>query len=243
MVKNHFETMIKVIRFDNGTEFFNSQCGTLLHNFGIIHQSICPYTPQQNDVVEMNPRCGKGLKVSGKLVKGDKFAQMANASVLLDFSETQKGYILLDLSSNMFFVSRDVVFKEILFSFRQKSYPEMVQVPALAETEEHPFFEVEHEQDDICEELGHEQGVEDAELEQDLDQVPTTKTSIHVVDGRRKTTRESKQPIWMKYYVTHPPKAYCLYPISDYLSYANTSVKYQCYLAKFSSLVEPQTFK
>lgn len=47
------------------------------------------------------------LCYSTRLVKGDKFAQKANATVLLVFSQTKKGYILLDLSSNLFFVSRN----------------------------------------------------------------------------------------------------------------------------------------
>nr|XP_016461967.1 PREDICTED: uncharacterized protein LOC107785231 [Nicotiana tabacum] len=141
--------------------------------------SSCPYTPQQNDVVERKHRhildvardlrfqasipiryrgmCVQAavylinglpsrvlngkvpyemlyqkkptlghIRVLGclcyakRLVKGDKFAQRANATVLLGFSETQKGYILLDLSSNLFFVSRDVVFKGSIFPFKQK---------------------------------------------------------------------------------------------------------------------------
>ncbi|XP_019233151.1 PREDICTED: uncharacterized protein LOC109213779 [Nicotiana attenuata] len=43
---------VKVLRSDNGSEFFNSQCNELLASLGIIHQSSCPYTPQQNGTVE-----------------------------------------------------------------------------------------------------------------------------------------------------------------------------------------------
>lgn len=47
--KNHFQTSVKYISTNNGTEF-------LLHSFfaasGIIHQTRCAYTPQQNGVVE-----------------------------------------------------------------------------------------------------------------------------------------------------------------------------------------------
>ncbi|XP_075102309.1 uncharacterized protein LOC142177458 [Nicotiana tabacum] len=56
MIKTQFEITVKVVRSDNGTEFFNSQCNTLFASLGIIHQSSCPHTPQQNGVVERKYR-------------------------------------------------------------------------------------------------------------------------------------------------------------------------------------------
>ncbi|XP_070039220.1 uncharacterized protein [Nicotiana tomentosiformis] len=45
-----------LLRLDNGTEFFNSKCSALFSDLGIIHQSSCPYTPQQNGTVERKHR-------------------------------------------------------------------------------------------------------------------------------------------------------------------------------------------
>lgn len=56
MVKTQFDIQIKAVRSDNGGEFFNSQCADLFTNHGIIHQSSCPHTPQQNGVVERKHR-------------------------------------------------------------------------------------------------------------------------------------------------------------------------------------------
>ncbi|XP_075092259.1 uncharacterized protein LOC142172522 [Nicotiana tabacum] len=56
MIKTQFNTMIRIVRSDNGTQFFNSQCTELFTKLGIIHQSSCPYTPQQNGVVERKHR-------------------------------------------------------------------------------------------------------------------------------------------------------------------------------------------
>lgn len=56
MVKTQFDSHVKVVRSDNGTEFFNSQCTKLFQELGILHQSICPYIPQQNGVVERKHR-------------------------------------------------------------------------------------------------------------------------------------------------------------------------------------------
>lgn len=41
------------MRFDNKTEFMNSKCKDLFTSLGIVHQSSCPYTPQQNGVVKL----------------------------------------------------------------------------------------------------------------------------------------------------------------------------------------------
>jgi len=56
MIKNQFNTSIKVFRTDNGKEYFNSVLGDYLENNGIIHQSSCPNTPQQNGVAERKNR-------------------------------------------------------------------------------------------------------------------------------------------------------------------------------------------
>lgn len=48
-VQNQFKTTIKVIRSDNGTEFVNHSLTEFFQNKGIVHQTSCPYTPQQNE--------------------------------------------------------------------------------------------------------------------------------------------------------------------------------------------------
>lgn len=49
MVLTQYSTRIKILRSDNGTEFLLSD---FYSREGIIHQTSCPYTPQQNGVVE-----------------------------------------------------------------------------------------------------------------------------------------------------------------------------------------------
>lgn len=56
MVLNQFNTAVKVIRTDNGKEFINIECQKLFQEKGILHQKSCPYTPQQNEVVERKHR-------------------------------------------------------------------------------------------------------------------------------------------------------------------------------------------
>ena len=45
-----------MFRSDNGGEFLNATCCDLFMSHGIVHQISCPYTPQQNGVVERKQR-------------------------------------------------------------------------------------------------------------------------------------------------------------------------------------------
>ncbi|GJU06904.1 ribonuclease H-like domain-containing protein, partial [Tanacetum coccineum] len=47
---------IKVFRSDNGTEFVNQSVSKLCSDKGIIHQTSCVYTPQQNGIAERKHR-------------------------------------------------------------------------------------------------------------------------------------------------------------------------------------------
>ncbi|GJY74958.1 ribonuclease H-like domain-containing protein, partial [Tanacetum coccineum] len=55
-VKTQFQTLIQTVRSDNGTEFLNESLSTFFKSQGIIHQTSCPYTPQQNARVERKHR-------------------------------------------------------------------------------------------------------------------------------------------------------------------------------------------
>ncbi|KAL4303070.1 hypothetical protein GQ457_10G011330 [Hibiscus cannabinus] len=56
MVQNQFHSSVQILRSDNGTEFFNSACSSLFSSLGIIRQSSCIHTPQQNGVAERKQR-------------------------------------------------------------------------------------------------------------------------------------------------------------------------------------------
>ena len=56
MTNNQFQTQIRVLRSNNGKEYFNSLLREFLEEKGIIHQSSCLDTPQQNSVSEWKNR-------------------------------------------------------------------------------------------------------------------------------------------------------------------------------------------
>ena len=56
MVKTQFNSHVKLFRSDNGKEYVNNIFGQFLQSLGIIHQTSCPYTPEQNGVAERKHR-------------------------------------------------------------------------------------------------------------------------------------------------------------------------------------------
>ncbi|XP_071708446.1 uncharacterized protein [Rutidosis leptorrhynchoides] len=56
ILENHFNAKVKILRSDNGTEFINNKMSDYTARKGIVHQTSCPYTPQQNDIVERKHR-------------------------------------------------------------------------------------------------------------------------------------------------------------------------------------------
>jgi transposase InsO family protein len=51
LVKNQYNKK-KILRTDNGTKFINQNFTNFTNSNGIIHQTLCVYTPQQNGVSE-----------------------------------------------------------------------------------------------------------------------------------------------------------------------------------------------
>ena len=55
-VENQYDAKIKTFRSDNGTEFVNQNFTNCFKQKGILHQTTCIYTPQQNGVSERKNR-------------------------------------------------------------------------------------------------------------------------------------------------------------------------------------------
>lgn len=56
MVQTQYQRNIQTLRSDNGGEFVNASMKKFCQTKGIIHQTSCPYTPEQNGVVERKNR-------------------------------------------------------------------------------------------------------------------------------------------------------------------------------------------
>ncbi|CAN6709377.1 unnamed protein product [Malus baccata var. baccata] len=56
MVATQYSSVIKVLRSDNGGEYIGSELSGFLRDQGILHETTCPHTPQQNGVAERKNR-------------------------------------------------------------------------------------------------------------------------------------------------------------------------------------------
>lgn len=55
-IRNQFNQSIRMLRSDNAKEYFSGQFNNFMTSHGIIHQSTCPHTPQQNGIAERKHR-------------------------------------------------------------------------------------------------------------------------------------------------------------------------------------------
>ena len=55
-VTNQFSTSLKILRTDNALEYSQKSISLFCSSLGIIHQTSCTYTPQQNGVAERKNR-------------------------------------------------------------------------------------------------------------------------------------------------------------------------------------------
>lgn len=56
MIQTQFHTTIKILRSDNGREFVNKTMSEFFQQKGLVHQTSCAYTPEQNGVAERKNR-------------------------------------------------------------------------------------------------------------------------------------------------------------------------------------------
>ena len=55
-IRTQFNTSIRILRSDNAKEYFSMSFSSFMSSHGILHQSSCAYTPQQNGVAERKNR-------------------------------------------------------------------------------------------------------------------------------------------------------------------------------------------
>lgn len=63
LIRNQFAKTIKICRTDNGTEFINASIKEFFTQLGIVHQTRCTHTPQQNGIVRHVLEVARALKI------------------------------------------------------------------------------------------------------------------------------------------------------------------------------------
>ena len=85
MVQTQFHTQIKIFRSDNGKEFFNHVLGNFFDEKGILHQSSCSNTPQQNGVKRKNKHLLKVARALSFTTKVPKYLLSKDCSLVEEF--------------------------------------------------------------------------------------------------------------------------------------------------------------
>lgn len=83
-ITNNLGHKVKIIRSDNGKEFINQQMQFIMDKMGIIHQTSCAYTPEQNGCAEREVRtvteAARTMLLSSSLNK-NLWAEAVNTAV------------------------------------------------------------------------------------------------------------------------------------------------------------------
>ncbi|XP_075111723.1 uncharacterized protein LOC142181931 [Nicotiana tabacum] len=182
-----------------------------------------------------------------EVMKTDKFSPRAIPTVFLGYSIVQKGYKMYTLASKEFIMSRDVVFKEDVYSFKHIDLPISSLFPIL-ELSPHSVSDnrVTHSTDTLTStenpDLATDAHINTLPAKLPVDTSPFI-LSPKAFEPNRKSQRVSKPPLWMKDYVIQSQgKSNCCYPLSNYVSYANISSVYSSILSAHSAIIEPKTY-
>ncbi|XP_075086051.1 uncharacterized protein LOC142168796 [Nicotiana tabacum] len=288
---------LKTVRTNNGSEFINSDMKQFLESRGIVHQTTCVYSPQQNSVVERRHiyilEVARALRfqiavpltflgdcvltavyiinrLPSTILKGkypyeklfntepsidhmrvfgclcyvvnvrreDKFSARALPAVFMGYSPTKKGYKLYDLQSKQFIISKDVVFKEHVFPFKQMKLSSIPVFPVLEPADVPDTTGVLY-QDQATE----HNAVHDNDVMQGSDALQPHSSHLQAVDDAlpiavRKPPRTAGPPKWLQDFVSTS----CAYPMSNYLSYDSLSPSYARCLSAQSTIVEPKHY-
>lgn len=203
------------------------------------------------------PPCFSHMKVVGchcfaiHLPKQDKFAPRAIKSVMMGYAAYQKGYLLYDLENRCFFISKDVKFFEHIFPFKlfpperhsPTAFPQFIDAadcPLVISTHEVVSATPLGSMTESLQPPVLDQSVELTSSQQDhclgdLGEpvIPSSAPLASSVQESacRRSTRESKPPIWLKDFI-RPDKRKdtantCLYPLSEVMGYDSLSSSYQ----------------
>ncbi|CAL2259667.1 unnamed protein product [Prunus armeniaca] len=133
-MKTQFNAQIQILRSDNGGEFVNHNFQTYFQQHGIIHETTCPQTPQQNGVAERKNRhlleTARALLICAHvprhhwdyaIVTTVHLINRMSSGVLTFKTPLQKGYRCYHPLTQRTYVTLDVTFLESELFFHDPS--------------------------------------------------------------------------------------------------------------------------
>ncbi|GJX73849.1 retrovirus-related pol polyprotein from transposon TNT 1-94 [Tanacetum coccineum] len=127
--------IVRYIRTDNGTEFFNQVMSKYYEGVGIFHQKSIPRTPQQNGIVERQNRtlveAARTMLIFSKAPIEDlgKFQAKADIGIFVGYAPSRKGYRIYNKRTRRLMETIHVTFDEMhqtMAPVRMSSGPEPI---------------------------------------------------------------------------------------------------------------------
>nr|CAN60149.1 hypothetical protein VITISV_016363 [Vitis vinifera] len=222
-IQTQFNISIRVLRSDNAREYFSAPFTSFMSHHGILHQSSCAHTPQQNGIPHfllfphqplyfLPPRvfgctCFVHILTPGQ----DKLSAKAMKCLFLGYSKLQKGYRCYSLETHRYFISADVTFFEDspFFSTTSESLSvsEVLPLPIVSPSDVVPPRSLQ---------VYHRRPPSPAPTLSSPDDLPIT---------IRKGTRSTRSP----------------HPIYNFLSYHRLSSPYSAFVSAISSVSLPNS--
>ncbi|XP_075101657.1 uncharacterized protein LOC142177093 [Nicotiana tabacum] len=173
----------------------------------------------------------------------------------MGYSSTHKGYILLNLSTNSFFVNRDVTFREDIFPFQQfSSYKQHVFPDTSSST-------LPHITEQWCAQDASTDSNQNSHVHDFSVPTPSSPNSTNSSASSslvaislgvevpqvgppalRRSSRDKHPPLWMQDFVSLHANQNTPYGLATYISYDHMSPHYKACIASFSLEVEPVSY-
>ncbi|RVW39488.1 Retrovirus-related Pol polyprotein from transposon TNT 1-94 [Vitis vinifera] len=236
-------------RCDNAREYFSAQFTSFMSHHGILHQSSCAHTRQQNGVAERKNRhlvetartlllhshvpfrfWGDAVLTACYLIN-HKLSAKAMKCLFLGYSRLQKGYRCYSLKTHRYFISADVTFFEDspFFSTTSESLPvsEVLPIPIVSPPDAMPPrpLQVYHRRPRVVAPLPFPEAPADSLPIPSASPAPALLSPNDLPIAVRKGTRSTRNP----------------HPIYNFLSYHRLSSPYSAFVSAISSVSLPKS--
>ncbi|RVW80413.1 Retrovirus-related Pol polyprotein from transposon TNT 1-94 [Vitis vinifera] len=210
---------------------FSAQFTSFMSHHGILHQSSCAHTPQQNGVAERKNRHLVETARTLLLHNHDKLSAKAMKCLFLGYSRLQKGYRCYSLETHRYFISADVTFFEDspFFSTTSESLPvsEVLPIPIVSPPDAMPPrpLQVYHRRPRVVAPLPFPEAPADSLPIPSASPAPALPSPNDLPIAVRKGIRSTRNP----------------HPIYNFLSYHRLSSPYSAFVSAISSVSLPKS--
>ncbi|KAL0313533.1 UNVERIFIED_CONTAM: Retrovirus-related Pol polyprotein from transposon RE1 [Sesamum radiatum] len=232
MVTTQFQTSVKVVRSDNGSEFVNAQLLAATYLIIRLPSSILDWKSPFEMLYNKPPNISH-LRIFGCLCSAtnvlpskSKFDKRASKCVFLGYSQSPKAYKVYDLDTNTLVTSRDVTFHEHTFPFQASSiYSNPISLPL-------PVSDSESNNSSQGTSPSTPSASQSSSKVQPV--VPTS-SDTHV--PLRRSQRNTSKPSWCSDYTCH-----CISSKANHCIPSSYSIAHLSFVAQLSSLQEPKDY-